>query len=186
LFFPTTGAVLEAVRIEMDDALVADWRRNVAEARRHLDWDPEAACVARHHASGVSLALAAPLDRLFTATELNEWALCAALHDRDPMHWSGLRDALRASAEQSGPSPSSAHPAEIDRPAAFARLTSLAAQERRPGLLALAQEARDRALAAVIDDQVVTLGSGATGRSYDVADLPASPGRSCRRCRRRS
>ena len=138
--------MLEAVRIEMDDALVAHWRSNVAEARRHLDWDPHAACVARRHAGGMSLALAAPLDRLFTATELNEWALCAALHDRDPMHWSGLRDALRAYAEQSGPSPSSAIAAEIDRPAALARLKSVAAQEQRPGLLALAQEARARDL----------------------------------------
>ena len=33
----------------------------------------------REHASGASLAFAAPLDQLYTATEANEWALYAAL-----------------------------------------------------------------------------------------------------------
>ena len=166
--------MLEVVRVEMDDALVAEWRRNVTRARWHLGWDPEAACVARRHASGVSLAIAAPLDQLFTATELNEWALCAALHDRDPTHWAGLRDALRAYAEQSGPSPSSAFPAEIERHAALARLTSIAAQERRPGLLELVREAQARRLAVIVDDDLLTLGAGARGRSVRLAELPSA------------
>jgi UDP-N-acetylmuramyl tripeptide synthase len=165
--------VLEVARVDLDDVLVAEWRRNVARARWHLGWDPEAACVVRRHASGVSLAIAAPLDRLFTATELNEWALCAALHDRDPVHWSGLRDALRDYAEQSGPGPSSAFPAEIERHAALARLAGIAAQERRPGLLALACEARERDLTLLVDDDVLTLGSGAHGRSFELAQLPS-------------
>jgi UDP-N-acetylmuramyl tripeptide synthase len=164
--------VLEVVGVDTDDALLAQWTRHVARARRHLGWDPDAACVARRHARGTSLAIAAPLDRLYTATELNEWALCAALHDRDPLHWSGLREALRAYAEQSDPSPSSAFPAEIDTDAACARLSRIAAAEQRPGLLALVSEARDRSLPVLVDDHVVTLGCGAGGRSFDLAQLP--------------
>jgi len=165
--------VLEVVRVELDDALIGQWRRNVARARWHLGWDPEAACVTRRHASGVSLAIAAPLDQLFTATEINEWALCAALHDRDPMHWAGLRDALRAYAEQSGPSPSSAFPAEIERHAALARLANIAAQERRPDLMALVHEASARHLTVLVDDDTLTLGAGANGGSFALTQLPS-------------
>ena len=164
--------MLEVVRVDLDDALIAQWRRNVARARWHLGWDPAAACVTRHHPSGVSLAIAAPPDQLFTATELNEWALCAALHDRDPLHWAGLRDSLRAYAEQSGPSPSSAFPPEIDRHAALARLADIAARERRPGLLELVREARERRLAVLVDDELLSLGTGAAGRSFELAQLP--------------
>ena len=92
LFFAGTGAVLDTVGVEIDDALLAGWRTRVERARRHLGWDSTApgsptspTIVARPHATGVSLALQAPLDQLFTATELNEWALCATLFERDPV-----------------------------------------------------------------------------------------------------
>ena len=165
--------MLEAVGVALDDGLASAWRGNVARARRHLGWAEDAACAVRRHASGVSLALAAPLDGLFTATELNEWALCAALHDRDPARWGGLRDALRAAAEQSSATPASPFPAEIDEPAALARLSRVAAREQRPGLVALVDEARSRGCQVLFDDQSLTLGAGATGCSFDLAKLPS-------------
>ena len=159
--------------VALDDGLESAWRGNVARARRHLGWAEDAACVVRPHASGVSLALAAPLDLLFTATELNEWALCAALHDRDPLQWSSLRDALRAAAEQSSPTPASPFPAEVDEPAALARLSRVAAREQRPDLLALVDEARSRGCPVLFDDQSLTLGAGATSCTFDLAKLPS-------------
>ncbi|MCM2309864.1 MAG: Mur ligase family protein [Steroidobacteraceae bacterium] len=164
--------MLEVVRIEMDDALVTAWRANVAQARAHLGWDANAASMARFHARGMSLAIAAPVDQLYAATEVNEWALCAALHDRDPMHWCGLRDALRSAAQQSDPTPATPYPAEIDVSAALARLTSIATAEARPGLRELVDGARSRDLPVVLDDEMVTLGSGAHGRSFALTDLP--------------
>jgi len=161
------------VGVALDDGLECAWRGNVSRARRHLGWAQDAACVVRRHASGVSLALAAPLDGLFTATELNEWAFCAALHGRDPAQWSGLRDALLAAAAQSSPTPASPFPAEIDEPAAFARLSLVAAQERRPDLVALVQEARSRGCPVLLDDQTLTLGAGAASCSFDLAKLPS-------------
>jgi len=166
--------VLEVIRIEMDDALVAGWRQNVARARRHLGWDPDAACVARGHAGGMSLAIAAPFDQLFTATEVNEWALCSALHDRDPMHWCGLRDALRATAQQSDATPASPFPAEIDPPAALARLVRVAEAESRADLRALVEAAQSRGLPVLLDDDTLTLGEGAAGRSFAIDALPRS------------
>ena len=165
--------MLEAVGIEMDDGLIADWRANVARARRRLGWDGHAPCVARRHRRGASLAIAAPSDQLFTATELNEWALCAALHERDPLHWCGLRDALRSAAAEAGAGPASEHPAEIDGAAALARLSRVAAAEARRELSALLVAAQSRGLPVLLDDDTLTLGCGAGGRSYPLEALPA-------------
>lgn len=164
--------MLEVVRIEMDDALVAGWRANVAQARAHLGWDANFASVARFHERGMSLAIAAPLDQLYTATEVNEWALCAALHDRDPMHWCGLRDALRGAARQSDPTPATPFPAEIDTPAALGRLAGIAAAEARPDLRELVEQALSRDLPVVLDDDALTVGTGASGCSFALTDLP--------------
>lgn len=128
-FFGSAGVALDVTRIDMDDALVADWRRNVLRARKHLGWDPDAACVASGGLDGMSLAISAPPHRLRTAMEINEWALCAALHDRDPMHWCGLRDALRAVTHRDGAPQASPLPAEIEPVAALARLERLAVAE---------------------------------------------------------
>jgi UDP-N-acetylmuramyl tripeptide synthase len=95
------------------------------------------------------------------------------LHDRDPARWSGLRDALRAAALESSPTPASAFPAEIDEPAALARLSRVAANEQRPDLLALVDAARSRGCQLLLDDQSLTLGAGATGCSFDLAKLPS-------------
>src|SRR5262249_11591903 len=86
LFFAASGAERETVGLEVDTGLLQEWRARVERARTHLGW-PAAPLAARAHAGGVSLALAAPCDQLFTATEVNEWAWCAALLARDPGRW---------------------------------------------------------------------------------------------------
>jgi hypothetical protein len=135
-FFGSAGVALDVIRIDMDDALVADWRRNVVRARTHLSWDPDAACVASDGLDGMSLAVEAPAHRLRTAMEINEWAFCAALHDRDPLHWCGLRDALRAVMHRDGATLPSPLPAEIDASAALARFARLAVAEDVPHAVA--------------------------------------------------
>jgi len=164
--------VLEVVGIDMDDALVAHWRSMVARARMHLGWEADAACVARRHETGASLAIAAPFDRLFTATELNEWAFCAALHERDPSHWGNLCDALRDAAQAASPNPASADPAEIEEPAALARLARIATREARPDLSALVDAARSHGLPFLLDDDSLSLGDGVAGRGYALDALP--------------
>src|SRR4029077_6624914 len=78
LFFASAGAVLEIVDVSIDDALIAAGRERIERAATRLGWSNHQA-IARRHASGASLAIAAPSDQLFLATEVNEWALCAAL-----------------------------------------------------------------------------------------------------------
>ena len=97
LFFAFTGAVLDVVAAPIDDALLASWRTKAERAGARLGWSNRRS-VARRHAGGVSLAIAAPCDQLFLATEVNEWALCAALTESDPVRWGYLEEALIAQA----------------------------------------------------------------------------------------
>jgi UDP-N-acetylmuramyl tripeptide synthase len=180
LFFACTGAVLEAVGVPADDALIGAWRARVGRAAARLGWSGHQA-VARRHAAGVSLAITAPCDQLFAATEVNEWALCAALVERDEARWTSLESALIAAAlGEAGntPDPAADIAPAIDESAAFARFARLCAVESRPRLRALLEAAATRGLPHVLDESELTLGAGAGGRDFpldslpDVADIP--------------
>jgi cyanophycin synthetase len=170
LFFASTGAVLDAVGVPIDDGLIAAWRGRVERAAARLGW-PNRGAVARRHAGGASLAIAAPYDQLFLATEVNEWALCAALIERDPHRWSSLEAALVA--EASHAADGGTNPA-----AEFARFERLASLESHPKLRALLDAAATRGLPHVLDESQLTLGAGAGGQDFsltalpDVADVP--------------
>ena len=134
--------------------------------------------MSRRHAAGTSLALTAPLDQLFTATEVNEWAFCAALVAADPVRWKHLTDALieaaRVAAEQSTMSAAFAvAPPVIDEQAAFVRFEKLAKIEGSPPLRALVAAADTRGLSYLADDDDLTLGSGASGRTWPLDALPS-------------
>lgn len=159
----------------MDEALLSAWRARVERARAHLGWRMRG-MVARRHAGGTSLALAAPCDQLFVATEVNEWALCTALLARDPHHWSGLEAALVASALEDAADASAVITPVLDEPAAFARFERLAAREARPELMALLDAANARRLPHVLDDTLLTLGAGDGGRDFALAALPDMSG----------
>lgn len=132
----------------------------------------------RRHAGGISLAITAPYDQLFLATEVNEWALCAALIERDPLRWSALEGALIAqAAEAASPAPLSEElQPVIEEYAAFARFERLAALEAHPRLRALLDAAAARGLSHVLDESELTLGAGAGGRSYPLDALPDAAG----------
>jgi UDP-N-acetylmuramyl tripeptide synthase len=167
--------VLEVAGTSFDDDLIEGWRARVERAGARLGWSDRRA-VARKHAGGVSLAMAAPCDQLFLATEVNEWALCAALLERDPVRWSDLEEALIRQSLEAAPE-NAARPAPelwpaVDEAAAFARFLRLAALESRPKLRALLDAAAGRGLPHVLDEEVLTLGAGAGGRSFMLSDLP--------------
>ncbi|MBS0382081.1 MAG: Mur ligase [Proteobacteria bacterium] len=155
LFFDGPGAVLEATPLAPD--VIADWRARVARMRAVLGW-LDAPSIARTHAHGVSLALASPLDQLFTATEVNEWALWSALH----AHAIAIAEWPHAPG----------FPAAWDESAATATLAACACAERNPALRQLADEATRRELNMLVDDDTLTLGSGRGARSWPAAALP--------------
>ncbi len=154
-YFAGPGAALESVRgLAFDDDALQRWRANVTVARAHLGW-PEADIHLRRHASGASLAFAAPLDQLYAATEVNEWAWWSAANAiAEPYHAPG-------------------HAAIWDQVSALHTLQRLARDEARPALAALRDAAAAHRLPFLADDDEATLGAGAGGRSWFVEELPA-------------
>lgn len=167
--------------VDFDDSLIAKWRARVMRGRAHLGWaqtlPPRFAgrsavtpiAVHRHHA-GVTLALAAPVDQLFTATELNEWALAASLRERDPARWAALEAAMAQAAADAVPSP--ALPPVLQDVAALDRLSQLAALEARPQLRAAIERATTLGLGWLLDDDGISIGEGAGHAIFPVSILP--------------
>lgn len=130
------------------EAAVAAWRRHARAILDAVDWPDEGAS-ARIFPGGATLALSAPVDALYAATELNEWA------------WSA------ASAELDGREP--------EEPLADAaeRLAATIAAERKPRLIALKCEAARRGVTFIRDDQWASCGMGSGSRTWPVDALPS-------------
>jgi cyanophycin synthetase len=158
-YFGGCGAALETAHgLAFDAGAVERWQANVRAARAALEW-PDGPIVVRMHRSGASLAFAAPMDRLYAATEVNEWAWYAAL---------GLSAPRDADAEAAEP-----HPASLPRDEALALLGARAAAEANPALLALQRAARGRGVPLLADDDSVSIGAGRHGDAWPLAALPA-------------
>jgi cyanophycin synthetase len=157
LYFAGTGAVLETLGVLPDETLRHAWRTNVSLARDALGW-PHAPLFERPHVGGAALAFEAPVDQLYSATEVNEWAWLATLADALAMHV-GLH--------------APGHPATWDPDSAFHTLRALATAERRPGLIALMQAAEAKGLAALADDEAFSIGEGRGSRVWPIDQLPA-------------
>lgn len=158
LYFAGTGVVLETLGVPTDEALRHAWRVNVSLARDALGW-PHAPLFERPHVGGAALAFEAPIDQLYSATEVNEWAWLTT-----------LEDALAINAGLHAPG----HPATWDRDSAFHTLRAFAAAERRPALLALVRAAEARGVAALADEGVFSIGEGTGSRMWPLSQLPAA------------
>ncbi|MGQ0802094.1 MAG: Mur ligase family protein, partial [Pseudomarimonas sp.] len=128
-----------------------------------LQW-PASKLVVRRHKNAVSLAFPAPVDVLFTATEVNEWALLASM---------GVA-ALHAPG----------YPASWDEAAAVITLRAMERAERQPNLVAVLKAAAERCVSTLLDDDTLTIGAGRYSRSWprcappQLADLDWEPLRS--------
>mgnify|MGYP005852114159 CR=1 FL=1 len=168
-YFTETGAALEVIGVEVDGRLIEGWRRRASRAREHLGWTSPAEPTALHvrrHPGGASLALAAPVDQLYTATEVNEWALAATVLELDPDRWAGIEADLQEAASET---PIPPVVAETD---ALRRFAGLAAGESRPALRALIAGARAAGVSHLLDADTLTLGLGCGGRSWPTDRLP--------------
>jgi cyanophycin synthetase len=157
LYFAGAGAVLETLGVMPDEALRHAWRENVSLARDALGW-PHALLFERPHLGGAALAFEAPVDQLYGATEVNEWAWLTALANGLAVHI-GLH--------------APGHPATWDRDSAFHTLRAVSTAERRPGLLALMQAAEAKGLTALADDEAFSIGEGRGSRVWSIDQLPA-------------
>jgi UDP-N-acetylmuramyl tripeptide synthase len=166
LFFAATGAVLDVLRPPADESWLGAWRARVQRAAAQLAWH-DSILVVRHHQGGVQLAISAPVDQLFLATEVNEWAVCATLAQSDPAREELLEQALRQAAPDAVPPP------VIAEAAALARFSELQTAQRNPALGALLEAADAKSLPHTLDETELTLGSGSGARSFPLAALPA-------------
>ncbi len=120
------GVALDVVGIDLEEGLHQAWQGRIERAARLLRW-PAPRFVASREGRLVTLMFTAPPNQLRTACEANEWALCAALVERDPGHWSSLQESLRAAA--TADPRRGGIPTEIDEALALARLLQLASVE---------------------------------------------------------
>lgn len=147
LFFASTGAVLEAVGVAAKDAAVhAAWRANVMSMAKALGWG-EVLAVARMHNAGTTLALNAPIDQLFTATEVNEWAWETATAEHYPAL--NISNAIGDTPNDIG-----------NFAAALRRLQQRSDAQRNDALRALQTAAKTHHVECYVDDELVSVGSG--------------------------
>jgi cyanophycin synthetase len=147
LLLARAGAVLE-VSLEPEEAgaAVTAWLENVRLLLAAVGW-PEEEIAVRRFAGGASLAISAPIDSLYSATEVNEQA------------WTATEAAVTG-----GPAP--------DLAEETLRLRAAIAQEASPALLALRDAAAAHRVSFLWDDDHVSVGLGTGSLTWPAASLP--------------
>ncbi len=147
LFSSRPGAVLELLVTDDErPALLLAWRTMARLLASRLRWI-DAETVVRAHPNGAQCFIAAPVDCLLTATEVNEQAWFAAEKIVEGKSRLDLRDI-------------------VDRLQVHAR------HEARPRLVALEREAARRSLTFTFDDAAVSLGAGTGSVTFPLGALP--------------
>ncbi len=148
LIFDGPGSILD-VRCSADEAeqLIPAWKKNVMRMLAELGWD-EATFASRKFLGGVSMAFSAPIDALYAATEINEWAWAASAselgEDVELLPFDEAAVAVRSSADE----------------------------EANAGLMRLISAAQDNAKTLLWDDDEVSVGLGSGSRTWPVRDIP--------------
>jgi len=147
LLFDEPGSILD-VACEPDRValLAACWQSQVARMLERLGWPaPKYAVVPL--TGGVSLGFTAPIDTLYAASEVNEWAYAASdaeLEGADEPDFEDAVDAIRKSA----------------------------AEEANHRLIELARAAGNHGVTLLWDDDYASLGLGRHARTWPVRELP--------------
>ena len=146
--FNGIGSILDvACTPEEADALIPVWADNVGRMLEALAW-PSAEFAYRSLEGGVSLAFSAPVDQLYAASEINEWA------------WAASAFELGAADD------------EPDFDEARAALESSAAEEANVELMWLMDEAAARGKTLLWDDDEVSVGLGKGSATWPVRQIP--------------
>ena len=141
------GAVLD-VRLEQPDTdrAIAAWQKAATRLLQAVGWEDEK-LASRPFAGGVSLAVSAPIDGLYAATELNERA------------WAAAAAELRGEKVP-------------DFRAAVASVLDEIKHEENPLLVHLWNEARSRRLTFLSGEELVSVGSGRAAMVWPAEALP--------------
>ena len=150
LLFNVPGTILD-VRCNDEEArrLTPAWQQQVRQVLAALDWH-DCEFASRQFAGGVSLGFTAPIDALYAAADINEWAWVAV------------------DAESQGND-------KMDFEEAVAAFRAVVAKEANPGLRALESRAAAEGVTLLWDDDEASLGHGRCSQTWPVRDVP-SPG----------
>ena len=147
-----------------DDDAHERWRDSVTALRRALGW-ADAPAIIRRHAGGTLLAIAAPIDALFTATEVNEWAWENASRIFEPNTPVAINPVTGRPFDQ-------LHLLGENFSAVVAAFNARATAEINPRLVALRAAALHHSVSVFADDHDVSLGAGAGSRTWPLTELP--------------
>ena len=141
------GAVIDvALPDDSTEVIVERWREAVRRMLDAVGWTAEDLRV-RPVPGGASLVISAPIDALYAATELNEWA------------WSVSAETLTGEAPE-------------DFAAAANRLRATIAEERRASTIALQDAAASHHVTFLSDDDLVSVGLGMGSRTWPIDQAP--------------
>ena len=146
LLWNKCGAIIDVEFDSADSQVVDLWDKYVHEMFARLGWTDERTVI-RQYPDGASLAISAPIDVLYTATEINDWCWDSAV--------TYLVDAKEPDFDRA----SDDFVEEIEK-------------EANPNVLAVQQFAADNDLPFLRDDDQVSLGLGKYSRTWEVADMP--------------
>ncbi len=152
VYFSVCGAVLEAIAEDDSSARIAMWREYVLQACTILRW-PSPEFHQKIHCKGATLAFTAPLDQLYSATEINEWAWLRAC-DSFELYSPGFLD-------------------YTDNDKAFQTLTRLAAAEAEPALMTFISAAEKNHWPVLLDEDLVSIGFGAQVKIWPRQQVPS-------------
>ncbi len=148
LMFDSPGTILDvSCTPEEARALLPVWSNNVARMLEALDW-PAARMASREMTGGVSLAFSAPIDALYAASEINEWA------------WAASAFELGVCEE------------EPDFDETLETIRTSAAEEANIELMWLIDEATERGKTLLWDDDFVSVGLGRGSDTWPVREIP--------------
>src|SRR5215203_69994 len=147
LLLDRPGAVLEVSLLDGEEISVPIWKARVRWLLKEVGWAGEQ-IASRLFLGGAMLAISAPIDALYTATEINELA------------WESV-EAMRAGTK------------EPDLAEAADRLRLELADEVNPELLALRDAAAAQGVSFLSDDRLASVGLGTGSLTWPVDALPA-------------
>ncbi len=142
---PGPGAVTDVSFTDTDDieSFLAAWSAALDRFFAKLDW-PDMARWVRQFPGGASLVIDAPLDALYAATEINEWAIQSALGSAPPLE------------------------------KAVHTIQQSLATESNKAMTALQDAAEEYQVPFVWDDDFVSLGLGRTSQTWPTDALPST------------
>ncbi len=148
LLHPRAGAILDVSCPEaLKEELFAQWAVEAKRVLAAVGWEQEELAT-RDFPGGASLFMSAPMDALYAATEVNEWAL----------------DAWRDRIEGYG---------DPDLEEGASRLRRFIAEEQNPALMALRGAADEHRVHFLMDHEAVSVGLGKGARVFPVGEIPA-------------